>query len=320
MKRNTKYILLVLILLFILIVCLFYNKTKEGFLETKYDKTIYLVWQNKIKNNITNHGFGDKLRGALLLYQYCNENHINFKLDATDDVCSDFLKNVISSDYDKIKNQKIINLGIENVEKKLMNSGDQPLEKIIETIQTELSYNNSIFIYTNMYPMHLTANDKLFAKYICEPKNDIVIEINDKIKNFPKDFGIQHFRFNDSVFKNDVDLTDPFFKKYFDLLKMNYKKTDILFTNSNNFKKYAKEKLKIKTVDCNDGLCKIQHIGASTDNESVRNSFIEFFILSKAKYITSYTCYTWPSNFVNWTVQIYDIPFTNVYINEKDFV
>lgn len=306
MKRNFKYILLIIILIFILILCLFYNnKTKEGFFNTNHKNTIYLIWRNKIKDSGTNHGFGDKLRGAVFLYQYCNEQNINLKIDATDDICSYFLKNVVSTEYDKIKNQKIINFG------------DQSIKKVKETIQNNLLDVSSIYVYTNAWPNDLTEYDKKFAKFICEPKNNIKDEVNEKIKDLPKDFGIQHFRFNDNVFKTDVDSTDKFFKKYFELLKKSYKKTDVLFTNSNNFKKYAKEQLEIKTVDCNDRLCKIEHIGASNDKESVKNSFIEFFILSKAKYIKSYTCYGWPSNFVHWPAKIYDIQFDNVYIDEK---
>ena len=269
--------------------------------------SIYLVWRNKIKDSGTTHGFGDKLRGALFLYQYCNEKNINLKIDATDDICSDFLKNVVSTDYDKIKNQKIINVS------------DKSIEIVKETIQNNLLDVSSICVYTTHWPndLNLTEDDKNFAKFICEPKNDIKDEVNEKIKVLPNEFGIQHFRFNDNVFKTDVDSTDKIFKKFFELLKKSYKKTDVLFTNSNNFKKYAKEQLEIKTVDCNDRLCKIEHIGESIDKESVKNSFIEFRILSKAKYIKSYTSYNWQSNFVHWPVKIYDIPFDHLYIDEK---
>ena len=324
MKRNFKYILLIVILIFILILCIFNNnKTKEGFLDTKHKKTIYLVWRNKIQKSGTNHGFGDKLRGAIFLYQYCKKNKINFKIDATDDICSDFLKNVKSPDYDKIKNQQIINFG------------DKPEKEVKKTIQKMFNENtikyknpffnknrdkqndNTIYIYTNTWPNDLNADDKEFAKFICEPNDDIKDEVNEKIKNLPQNFGIQHFRFKDDVFKNDVPENNKLFEKYFTLLLENNKNTDVLFTNSNNFKKYAKEELNITTVECDNGLCKIEHIGNSDNKESVKNSFIEFIILSKAKYIKSHTCYSWPSNFVHWPAKIYDIPFDNVYIDEK---
>ena len=75
-----------------------------------------------------------------------------------------------------------------------------------------------------------------------------------------------------------------------------------------NFKKYAKYKLNIKTVDCDGKLCKIEHIGKSTDYESVKSSFIEFYIISKAKYIKTISDYDWVSNFIKWPSLIYDVP------------
>jgi len=305
MKQYLKYFLLIILILCILLSPFCKISKKEWFLDTECKKTIHLIWRNKIKESKTNHGFGDKLRGAIFLNQYCKKNKINLNIDATDDICSKYLKNVVSSEYDIIKNKKIINLG------------DKTNNEIKETIEKLLLEQNIIYIYCNGYPNELTEDDKNFAKYICEPQDDLMDEINKKLKDLPNNFGIKHFRFNDNIFNTDITIDNKLFKKYYDLLLANNRKSDILFTNSNNFKTYAKENLKIKTIDCNNELCKIQHTGESSDEESVKNSFIEFLILSKAKYITSYSCYDWASNFVKWPSKIYDIPFYNVYVNEN---
>lgn len=304
MTRNFKRVLFIIIPLFIIFFCL-YN-TQEGFLDTTHKKTIYLVWRNKI-DNTTHHGFGDKLRGAIFLYQLCKTENINLKIDATDDICGDFLNNVVSTDYAKnnIKDQPLIIDITDEI------SG----EMSIENIKNRFLSNDTIYVYTNHGPIDMDDDDKTFAKFICEPKPFLNLEINNKLKELPENFGVQHYRFNDSVFKTDVDESDPLFQKYYKILLENYKPTDILFTNSNNFKKYAIENLNIKTVQCNDDLCKIEHIGYSNDFESVKNSFIEFFILSKAKYIKSYTCYGWSSNFVYWPSLVYNIPLTTEIIS-----
>ena len=283
-----------------------YDKfTKEYYSNKQYEKTIYLVWRNKKEK--TNHGFGDKLRGALFLYQYCNNNKINFELDATDDICGDFLKNVFSNDYDKIKDKPLTYFLYD----------DKSFDNMVDKIEEKLSTNNDIFVYTHAVPYDLSDDDKQFAKHICESTDEIKLEMNEKIKKLPTDFGIKHFRFEDKVFKNDIDSNDETFKEFYELLKSDYKQTDILFTNSNNFKKYAKENLGIQTIDCDDGLCKIEHIGESTDKDSVKNSFIEFSIISKASYIKSYSTYNWLSNFVKWPANIYNIPVENKRIDEK---
>jgi hypothetical protein len=114
-----------------------------------------------------------------------------------------------------------------------------------------------------------------------------------------------------------VDSNDKLFKKYFELLKNNYKSTDVLLTNSYNFKKYAVDQLGIQTIKCNDAECKPNHIGHNTDKESNKNTFIEFFIINNSSYIETYSCYFWPSNFVYWPSKIYNIPFEMKNIDEK---
>jgi hypothetical protein len=97
MKKQTKIILFLIFILLIVFLFLIQKCIKntycEGFLDTKYEKTICLVWRNKIQND-THQGFGDKLRGAIFLYKYCKKKNINLKIDANHDVCGYFLKNV----------------------------------------------------------------------------------------------------------------------------------------------------------------------------------------------------------------------------------
>jgi hypothetical protein len=309
MKNHTKIILFlsfILILVFLFLIQKYIKNTYcEGFLDTKYEKTICLVWRNKIQND-THQGFGDKFRGAISLYQYCKIKNINLKIDANHDVCGDFLKNVTLTNENITKDTPLVNN--DNISNKEM----------YKTLDKELINKNIIYVFSNAVPNeNLDEDDKDFAKFICEPKSDLQKEVNAKIKNLPKHYGIQHFRFHDNAFKKDVDSNDKLFKKFFELLKNSYKPTDVLFTNSNNFKKYAIEQLGIQTIDCNGKICNISHIGHSNDQESVKNSFVEFFIVQKSNYIKTYSCYPWASNFVKWPALIYDIPLENTYVDEK---
>lgn len=272
------------------------------------NKTIYLVWKNLIDKSKSN-GFGDKIRSAIATYQFCRENNVRFVLDGTDDICGKFLKNITTNEYPLIKNKKVEHIECPN------NSKSCNFEY---KINKKLDKTSVIFISTNKCPNNddcisykkniLSRDDKLFARYICEPRVFLKEEVITKIKTLPRDYGIQHFRFNDTVFEKDIDENNSTFISFFNILESTYKPTDVLLSNSLNFKRYAKYKLNIKTVDCDGELCKIEHIGKSTDYESVKSSFIEFYIISKAKYIKTISDYDWVSNFIKWPSLIYDVP------------
>ena len=275
--------------------------------EQNYEKinTVCLVWNNK-KDNRANHGFGDKIRGLIYVHRYfkSKNNNINITVDATNDICGDILKNVKSKFANVINDVKINYITKE------------------EDMQNLDVYNNdTIFIYSNNRISDNTLSDeeKNIAKFISEPNDTIKMEIDTKILKLPKEFTVKHFRFNDSVFKNDVDINDPTFKTFFDYLKKDYLETDILITNSKNFTKYAIEKLNIKYIDCDNTICDVGHMGQSTDYNTVKNSYIEYNIISRSKKIMSYTCYPDVSNFVLWPSKIYDIPFESIQLNTSQY-
>lgn len=308
--KNRKYLLyLIISILIFFVIYYIYSNNIESF-KLNNNKYMYLIWDNKIKDTQSHHGFGDKIRGAMALNQYCKKNDILLKIDASDDICSDMLENLIvtnDTNFEKNNNKIIISTDL-NHDSKFYNKLDD-----------EFTKTNIVNIYTNEFPISKLSNDdKMFAKNICKPKPDLQKKINIKLEKLPKNFGIQHFRFHDDVFKKDFNQNDSIFIKSYDILKNNYKDTDVLISNSTNFKKYCRINLGIKTIDDENENFAVQHIGYSTDKESVENSFIDFFIVCNAKYINTHTCYKWPSNFVLWPSKIYDIPLENTYLLEWD--
>jgi len=303
-NRNKTIIFfsLVFILFLVFMLLYYYNHTIENFREPK---TIYIVWRNQT------YGFGDKLRGALALHQYCSETNIRLVVDGTDNICSNFLKNVNSNEYDIIKNQDVI--VIENH----MN--------VVTIINDAFIGKDSIFICTNAVPKNyvdpkspkandnvLSKENKEFGKFLCEPNDVLQKEVDEQIQNLPNDYGIIHFRFYDEVFSNDITENDQQFMYYFNILKKHYSSTDVLCSNSNNFKKYAKEHLKIHTIDCQSANCQPSHTGGSPNYENIKYSFMEMFIISKSKYIKTKSSYGNVSGFVQWPALIYDIPLTKI--------
>jgi hypothetical protein len=196
---------------------------------------------------------------------------------------------------------------------------DSPPCNFSQRVHSVLNKKDDVFLYTNKCPNNDDCvsynkdllndiDDKEFIKYICEPIDSLKEEVGEKKSRLPHNYGIQHFRFSDDVFKKDITENDTIFIKYFQILESSYTPTDVLLSNSTNFKRYAKTMLNIKTVECNGDECKVGHIGHSDNYESVKSSFIEFYIISGAKYVKTLSTYGWVSNFIKWPSLIYDIP------------
>jgi hypothetical protein len=276
--------------------------------EPIHPKTLYLVWRNKTDQR-TNDGIGYKIFGAIFAYQLCKENNINFKIDATDDICSNFLKNVSSDEHDKIKNQELFIFKY--------NDEIDPYS----VIKQKLANTDKIYVYISKYPKYqLTEEDKVFAKFLLQPKPELQTEFERKISTLPENYGIKQFRYNDAIFSMDIEFNDGFYNKFLNSLEENYATTDVILSNSKIVKQYMKMvyfekyKTKINVIMCGNQICNVQHIGQSTDIELVKNSFIEFYIACNAKYIKSYTSYDTPCNFVYLPSLLYNIPFETSYI------
>jgi len=289
MKNNNKIFIFILIIILILF---FYLSIKnEGYENNSYNKTVCIVWQNKI-NKKHHQGLGDKFRGLIRVHQYCKYNNINFKIDASNDICGDFLKN-ISNEYHN--DEEIITV--------LFGDGHN-LEK---NINKKLSKVDTVYVYTNeFYEYELDNYEKEYLKYLLEPVDSLKIKIDEQIGKLPENYGIQHVRFTDDKFLND-NVANKQYNTALNFIKSNYKSTDVLITNSNNFKKFVKDKIKIHTIDCEPD-CELGHIGQNTDYQSTKNSFIDFFIICNSTYINAFSFYDFNSGFVTIPSQIYDIP------------
>ena len=270
--------------------------SRDGFDDAM--KPMYLVWRGLKEEGLHKNGFGDKLRGALAMHQYCSAHNIPLIVDATEDVCGKFLKFVRSKSFeDSIQ--------------------DQPVHQISQFLNLEEELNALALpnhVITNHFPnTPLSEEDKTFGKFICTPTPELQLLIDQTKSYLPVDYSIQHFRFNDDVFKKDVESSDPLFQKYIELLQSSYQPNDVLLSNSNNFKKQAKELLGIATIPCWDDtdFCELGHIGLSNNETAVKQSFLEFFVIAGATSIQTYTCYSWESNFVMWTRIIHNIPSEN---------
>lgn len=251
-------------------------------------KTIIQVWShyyyNKKPDKFNNfYGIGDILRGTMNLYLYCRKNNYNFVVDIHLHKLSEYI----------IENNHLYRNLIERNKNNIPFVKGEELDKFINN-----STEDTIFLFTNLNkqinnPDEDTIN---FMKNLLKPKQDLQNYI-DKYLEIYNNFNIMHFRLGDNELVRNNNNKD--FKKYLNILeKIPFSENDILISDSNTFKKFIeKKKIKIKILKTNPS-----HIGLNND---LKDTLLEFFLLSRAKKINSYSVHRWNSGFVRWNSIIF---------------
>ena len=260
-------------------------------------KTIINCWcQNAYdprENGLCSPGLGDMIMGSICLYQLCKKHNYNYIIDNHLHPISKCLKNNKTeySDYlDTIKDNIPFFNHFTGVEDFIVNSK-----------------NDIVVLYTNeFFSEEITDDAKNFIKNILEPNDNIKNEINKLVNDLPLDYSIIHMRLGDEIFFSDK-IPDKIYydncEKYIDMVNSIINQNSIILSDSYYFKKYANEKLSIPYIDLKGG-----HIGCHNDEELIKNAFIEFYIATKSKKITSHTIYGWKSGFVTMAARCYNIP------------
>jgi hypothetical protein len=282
-------------------------------------KTVFLIWGDKEIQEKTgkslNQGLGDKMKSLLCLYQYCRLNNCNLIVDASTNVLSKYFANMEPLRKPKNPDDSLP----ENLHVFEVFPGGT--DEFISSMNALWKNTDELCLYTYFNESakikDFDKEDFEFVKHIFEPRDFIKREIEEKKKRLPKNYGIRHYRFSDEVFNSDVTENDPQFLSWFEDLKQSYKETDVLFSNSTNFKDFARRKIGISTMECdNEKECRVQHTGINStlntdeNNEKIKNSILEFALIRDAKYIISKSVYSWCSGFIHWPAVVYGIPLT----------
>jgi hypothetical protein len=270
------------------------------------NKTIILVWTQKCKNfdintdwkNGNNYwGLGDLIRGSIKLFQLSKKMGFKLIINHKLHPISMYLKKQDTEYDDLIINNK------NNIE-------------FIYPGQVENYINNSkndiLYFLTNdtCDENNITYECKHFIKNVLSPNDELVNLLN--YYNYT-DYNIIHMRVGDNKIK-DKNLTDNTFI---------YNIKEKILNNLNNESNilvcdsyFLKEELinnnlfKNKNISCIN--LDVGHIGYEQNTEKIRNTLIEFFIITKSKKIKTYTVYSWISGFVFWISKIYDIPLEQI--------
>lgn len=255
-------------------------------------------------NKIGGMGLGDFIRGSIACKQLCEDFDLKFEMNFNNHSIGKYLCDKTVNQVCKTNN-KIYDL--ENI----IDPTIRGLKRELSTI-TKLRNlkRENLFIYTNVWPNFKTMRKsivtdvKQFLQPTIECENTIATALGDLT-----DYEVIHIRAGDAIaFNTQIrEIVDHSLEQVLDSLSDIQQITEssnrqcIIMSDSFQCKKLCGEKYNLPFTSSVPA-----HM--ALDSESVLDTLVDFFILSRAKKIHQFSVHYWGSGFsdsVNW---LYKVP------------
>lgn len=303
------------------------------------------VYKEMYVNNKPASGLGDFIRGCYFIIQFCNYLKKIFGLNIEPNfIISHKISEFLSQDTKNV--MEIIKTNINSFDKvnwiktEFNNDGTTKdllqidsyindfINYIIHSSTIKNVYNkkekmNSAFIYTISFPVHeikLSIYDKVKIQNLLKPNqlmNNYVLNIMSKYGLISKKYNVIHIRSGDKfLFGNsnsfDLNYLDKLNNIINDKIK-NWKmdqgkgKKILLIADNNSIKDYVLSQYS-NIISYN---LSIGHFGEGQvqDSEKIKNTLLDFYLLSMSAFIVSITAYSHGSGFSKWCAFTYGIPY-----------
>ena len=307
-------------------------------LYNKNIKTIETVYQCKYANNVNASGFGDFIRGCYFLLQFCDKYGFRSKM-TFNHLCSSFLKNSNNNYITKQKNTGIFNTisrsdynnfggttyDLNNYVVMINRDNTNCDNRFIDYLCKLNVYDNTLFINIIMFPYNVTIceNHKEIIRELIEPTEEMVNYVDMTILNIgltKKKYLVFHVRCGDEYLihsvKNSANFETNYLKTIVEdigkIVEENSSKGILLIADSCVFKTRVQVLFpNIKIVNK-----EITHMGEGEilDILSVKNTMLDFYLLSNAESIYAYTGHHHGTGFSYWCAKTYDIPYKSKFV------
>lgn len=299
-------------------------------------KKIYHVYQQNYINNIKPTGFGDFIRSCFFIIQFCLKNGFEYEILINHPI-SLFLNNY-SSTYKNNNTNTIflqnntnyfihsnwLTTNFDNFHKRTYNEkfilSDKIYNDYIQHLASLSVINKSLFSYNILFPItDISLHEINIVKNIFEPTLEMSSYINETLQYFNftnKKFIVIQIRSGDTYLKGDNNsiFKSQYFSKIVSLINnLHTSNHEVLLIADNNEIKYLLRnifpyfKMSFKNIT---------HIGEciKLEDDKLKNTLLDFYLMSKASYIYSITSYPHGSGFSYWCSKIYNIPYNCFYI------
>lgn len=311
------------IIVYVVVIFLISIYTLCRYLIRQYDfykplegKTVIMAWTHKcIGITDGDWGLGDIIKATYALYEMSKRLKFDLIVDISQHNVSHFLvhrphryEKYVLENKDNIPYHNIV---FDELEKNIRG-------ELVSKDVTMLFCSGFIEPFSNSPNTNPISEDaKEYIRNILTPKPDFQDIIQQKILEIPfKEYSVLHYRLGDVYAFNcpacvqgniPQDKYSEKFQELMDHIKQHKTGKDILLTDSAEFKKHVKRvwKNQIFVYDL-----PITHIRYSKNIEETKNTLIEFFVMTRAKSIHSFTVYKWISGFVLTANKVFDVPLT----------
>jgi len=188
-------------------------------------------------------------------------------------------------------------------------------------------YNGNSFMFCNSFPINeIPKKNKEYMRKILEPTNEMKLIINqtlDGLNISKNNYSVIHIRAGDSYLKEEKNIfTNGYIRTLINNIKNDINEAKpwtqtarlehldnnyLLISDSNDVKKIIQKYFpSFKTL-----FKPITHFGEGVvlEEEKVKNTLVDFYLLSHSKSIFSYSAYKHGSGFSYWCAKTFNIPY-----------
>ena len=292
------------------------------------------VYQSKYEYGKENGtGLGDFLRGCYFILEFCETYNFQSKI-IFNNCISKFLliKTHDLERFDNVlkgisicRNNNFREYVVENncIINDVLKDTKNIMADFVDYVVKLPQYSSNVFMYCIAFPINeIPEKNKEYMKKILEPTNEMKLIINQTLDDLAisfKEYIVIHIRAGDSYLKGEKNtFTDGYISNLINnikndingasLLENNY----LLIADSNDVKKIVENYFpNFKTL-----MKPITHFGEGVvlEEEKVKNTLIDFYLLSRSKSIFSYSAYKHGSGFSYWCAKTFNIPYVCKYV------
>lgn len=290
-------------------------------------KKIINVYQESYRDNKKASGFGDFLRGSYYLMQFCRENYIQFDMNMMNHPLSKCFTRkkpyttemeTIFLDIEPLSGNNFIPYIDKDRTIGYKNDVQFSVAFVKHLLESQV-YKDTIYLYSIAYPYSesISELDKMYIRYCLEPTREIEEYVKDmmsKLNLSVRNYITIHIRSGDRFLIDGATNMSPRYlsqiREYLDQLLNSGLPSDKYLLLSDNIT------LKHLLIDeYGDRMCAtfipITHSGEGViiTDTSIKNTLLDFYLLSKSSAIYSYSCFNHGTGFSKWTAKTYNIPY-----------